>query len=69
MFDEKRFRAQMALNGMKMKELASAIGIDESTMYRKISSGGNFTREEINRIIDVLHIDNPMDIFFAQELA
>lgn len=69
MFDEKRFRAQMALNGMKMKELASAIGIDESTMYRKISSGGNFTRDEINRIIDVLHIDNPMDIFFAQELA
>ena len=69
MFDEKRFRAQMALNGMKMKELASAIGIDESTMYRKISSGGNFMRDEINRIIDVLHIDNPMDIFFAQELA
>ena len=36
MFAEKRFKAAMALAGINMKELAQALGIDVSTLYRKI---------------------------------
>ena len=69
MFDKNRFKAQLVLIGMTMKELASELGIDESTLYRKVNSGGNFSREEINKMIVVMKIQEPMDIFFTQELA
>ena len=69
MFDKRKFMAQMVLAGMSQKELAQAIGIDESTLYRKINNNGSFSRKEMNTIIDVLHIDDPTPIFFAPELT
>lgn len=69
MFDKNRFRAQIILAGMTAKELAEKIGIDESTLYRKINADGNFTRKEIGKIVEILHIDDPKDIFFADNLA
>jgi len=65
MFDKNRFRAQLVLMGITMKELAEKLEIDESTLYRKVNAGGSFTRDEINKMIDILKIDTPMDIFFA----
>ena len=65
MFDKNRFRAQLVLMGITMKELAEKLEIDESTLYRKVNTGGSFTRDEINKMIDILKIDTPMDIFFA----
>lgn len=69
MFDERKFKAQLVLKGMSMKQLAKALNINESTLYRKIQQNGAFTREEINRIIDLLGIEHPEEIFFAQKLA
>lgn len=69
MFDKNRFRAQMALAGITSKELAQKLGIDESTLYRKINNSGSFTRDEINKMIQILHITDPQRIFFAEELA
>ena len=69
MFNKNRFKAQLALAGMTMRELAEKLDIDESTLYRKVNSGGSFTREEINKMIEILKIKEPMPIFFASELA
>lgn len=69
MFDERRFRAQLALVGISMKALADILGINESTLYRKVKDDGAFTREEINKMIDALKIEDPKAIFFADELA
>lgn len=69
MFKENEFRAQVVRAGKTNKELASYLGIDESTLYRKIKAEGNFTREEINKMIIFLNIEKPAEIFFAQELA
>lgn len=69
MFDKRRFMAQMALSGMTLKELAQKLGIDESTLYRKINDDGRFSRKEMNSIIVILHIEDPNPIFFAPELA
>lgn len=69
MFDEKRFRAQMVLADMSLNSLAVALGINPSTLWRKIKADGNFTREEINKMIVVLNIEDPESIFFARELA
>lgn len=69
MFDERRFKAQLVLADVTMKELAVKLGINESTLYRKIKQDGAFTRDEINEMISILNISDPKDIFFADELA
>lgn len=69
LFDKRKFKAQMILVGVTSKELAEKLGINESTLYRKINSDGNFTRTEINKLILLLRIDDPKEIFFADELA
>lgn len=69
MFDKNKFRAQMILVGITSKKLADELGINESTLYRKINANGNFTRDEISQLVSILKIDNPQDIFFANELA
>ena len=68
MFDANRLRAAMALRGVTGKELAEKLRIDESTFYRKMKTG-NFSRDEINNIIEFLAIDDPKPIFFAEKLA
>ena len=69
MFDKNRFKAQLALRGKYLKDVAKTLGISESALYGKLRRDGDFTREEINILIDYLEIDNPKDIFFAEKLA
>ena len=69
MFKENELRAQIKRANKTNKEVAAHLGIDESTLYRKIKANGNFTREEINKLVEFLKIDDPREIFFAERLA
>ena len=69
MFHKNKLKAQMTLLGITAKELAKELGINEATFYRKLQRDGDFTRKEINILIQVLQIENPEEIFFAEELA
>ncbi|MBF1153480.1 MAG: XRE family transcriptional regulator [[Eubacterium] sulci] len=69
MFDKRRFKAQIALKGKRLKDIAEVLEIKESTLYRKLKRDGDFTREEINTLIIYLEIERPEEIFFAKELA
>lgn len=69
MFDVRRFKAQLIFKGVTNKMLAERLNINESTLYRKINADGDFSREEINIMIEYLEIDNPSEIFFAKKLA
>lgn len=69
MFKQNKLRAQMALKEISAKDLSKALNINESTFYRKLQNDGCFTRREINTMIQVLEIEDPADIFFADELA
>lgn len=69
MFNRRKFQAQMVLMGISMKDLSKQLEINESTLYRKLGDDGNFSREEIGKIINILHIENPMDIFFDEGIA
>lgn len=57
------FRAELAKNGLTNKQLAEAIGVSESTLYRKIKNN-SFGINEVKAIASVLHIKNPIPIFF-----
>lgn len=53
-------------NGYSQSDVAAKIGITPKTFYEKMKSGV-FGSDEIQIMIDELHIDNPLAIFFAKE--
>ena len=69
MFNKLEFNAQIARKGLRKMDVAKALNIDVSTLYRKIENDGDFDREQINTLIDLLDIKDPKHIFFADELT
>ena len=55
--------------GMNVGELASAIGIDRASLYRKLHDMDKFTIGEASRIKEVLHIcdSDAIEIFFSKK--
>jgi hypothetical protein len=68
-FDEKRLQAQMILCGISVEKLSELLGINKSTFYRKMKNNGDFSRVEILKMIDILKIDDPISIFFSDNVA
>ncbi len=69
MFNRRRFKAQVALKGKTMRLVAKELGVDEATLYRKMSGESDFFRHEIQIICNFLDITDPLDIFFASDIA
>ena len=69
MFNRKAFQLAVISADTTYEDVAKAIGINASTLYRKISGQSEFTRSEIQSICEVLKLDSPMDIFFTDELT
>ena len=53
-------------NGFSQSDIAAKIGITPKTFYEKMKNGV-FESDELQIMIDELHIDNPLAIFFAKE--
>lgn len=53
-------------NGLSQSDIARKIGVTPKTFYEKMKNG-IFGSDEIQIMINELHIDNPMEIFFAKE--
>ena len=67
-----KFKAAIVERGTSVAELADAVGLSKSTLYRKISTGGDdFTIGEVLSITKALHLssDEGQQIFFAQNVA
>ena len=59
-------RGIIAKRGMSQRKVADAIGITEKTFYEKMKKGV-FRSDEIEKMISLLEIPNPSDIFFVRE--
>ena len=59
-------RGVIAKNGLSQSDVAAKIGVTPKTFYGKMKNGV-FGSDEIQVMIDELHIDDPMAIFFAKE--
>ena len=69
MFNKVEFEVAMLRKGVKRQELAKVLGIDVSTLYRKLENNGDFDSSQISIFMDYLDIDDPNPIFFAKDLA
>lgn len=71
MLNVNKLKARMVELGYTQEKLASAMGLDTSTINRKInySDGSKLTVCEACKIADILEIDNPTEFFFTSKLA
>lgn len=66
MVDTAELRGIIAKNGKTQTDMARILNITPKTFYVRMKKGV-FGSDEIQTMIDVLHIENPMEIFFAKQ--
>lgn len=57
-------KGAIAQNNTSQRKVAKMLGITEKTFYLKMKKGV-FDSDEIGKMIEILHIENPIAIFFA----
>ena len=62
-----KLRGIIAERGRSQADVAQMLGITPKTFYEKMKIG-IFGSDEIQKMIDGLEIENPMDIFFASKV-
>lgn len=68
MLNKRALKVEFVRNGMTQKDVAHALGISEKTLIRRLKEG-NFGLDEVNQLIEILHISNPCEIFFAKSVT
>lgn len=63
-----KLRGIIAENGMTQKEVALELGMAQKTFYNKMKKGV-FGTDEVEKMVDILHISNPAEIFFAPKVT
>lgn len=66
MIDVNALRGKIAEQGTSQVKVAEYIGITPKTFYTKMSKG-IFRSDEIDKMIDYLHIENPVEIFLQKK--
>lgn len=64
--DKALLRYEMSKNEITIYELCEKIGMSRSAFYRKCNGKSDFTQSEIQAIVDILHLESPVAIFFAK---
>lgn len=64
-------KAEIVRNGMTIEELADAIGIGRTTLWRRLSNPGSFTLKEITNISKILKVNGNrvLEIFFNEKVS
>lgn len=68
MLNKNALRAEIVRNGLTQKEVAEMLGISEKTFISRMKKGV-FGTDEAAVMIQNLHITNPAEIFFANEVT
>ena len=69
--DQALFKYYVARKGYKLNEIAEILGVNSSTLYRKITGENDFTRSEIITLKNILEltIEELDKLFFNEKLA
>lgn len=65
MIDTNALKGIIVSKGLKQEDVAKYIGINPKTFGRKMKKGV-FGSDEMEAMIDLLNIENPVEIFFAK---
>lgn len=67
--DRYKLENEMKIRGITVGKMCRDIGISRSAFYRKCRGISEFTREEIQKIVDYLNLETPMGIFFTEKVS
>lgn len=64
-------KAELVRQGVSLRTLATILGIDRSTLYKKMSGRTQFLQSEIAKIGEILHLDSNkiVAIFFDNKVS
>lgn len=68
MVNANELKAAIVRKGLTQKEVAKQLGMSERTLTNRLSRG-IFGSDEIEKLMNILDISNPMPIFFAQPVT
>lgn len=68
MVNTSKLKGVIVANDLTQKEVAETIGIAPKTFYLKMKKGV-FGSDEIEKMIKLLNIDDPVSIFFVDEVT
>ena len=63
-----KIKALIVEQGYTQEQTARAIGMCPKTFYSKMKKG-KFGTDEAEKLIEFLHIKNPIEIFFAKNVT
>ena len=66
MVDTVKLKSILVLNQMTQEDAAKGIGLSRKTFYLRMKSR-QFGSDEIEKLIKLLHIDDPMSVFFVPD--
>lgn len=67
--DAARLEYEMKRRNVKKANMCEMLGISRTAFYRKCNGKSEFTQSEIQKIAEYLHLDNLMDVFFADKVS
>lgn len=67
--DKFRLEYELKRRNISVSMLCEIIGMSKTAYYRKLKGTSEFTQGEIQKIIDLLEIDSPVGIFFADKVS
>ena len=68
MLDVNALKAEMVRNGYNQESIARALGMTPRTFSTRLKTG-DFCSKEIEIMIDILNLKDPMRIFFANTVT
>lgn len=68
MIDKNKLKAAWVEKGLTQRDVANKIGISEVTFSRRMRAGA-FGTDEAEKMIKLLSISNPSEIFFAEKVT
>ena len=63
-----KLRGMIVEQNKTQKEVAAALGMSERTFHNKMKKGV-FGTDEVEKLISILRIQEPMAIFFAKDVV
>lgn len=60
---------RMSEQGKNIADMCEMLNISRSAFYRKCTGKSEFTLGEIQKIVEFLNLESPMEIFFAQKVS
>ena len=67
--DKVKLEYEMKKRDVSILMMCQELGISRSAFYRKCNGISEFTMSEIQKIVDYLHLETPVGIFFTQEVS